>query len=56
MHTEDGLWNSMDGDGAKWHYIMETAMAYYEWNRCQMALYNGILLMEMEPNGITGNA
>ena len=36
MHTEDGLWNSMDGNGAKWHHTMETDMAYNVWNRSQM--------------------
>ena len=39
MHTEDGLGNSMDGNGAKWHHTMETDMAYYVWNPSQMALY-----------------
>ena len=60
MHTEDGLWNSMDGNGAKWHHTLEMDMAYYVWKRSQMASYNGIghgiLWLEMEPNGITGNA
>ena len=50
------FWNSMDGNGAKWHYIMETNMAYYGWNWSQMALYNGnghrISWIETEPNGI----
>ena len=53
MHTEDGLWNSMDGNGAKWHHTMEMDMAYYVWKRSQMASYNGIrhgiLWMETEP-------
>ena len=31
-------WNIIDGNGANWHYIMETGMEYFGWKWSQMAL------------------
>ena len=46
----------MDGNGANWHYNMETDIECYEWKRRKLALFNGngygILWMETEPSGI----
>ena len=29
----------MDGNGAKWHYIMELDMEYYGWKRSQACIF-----------------